>query len=547
MKKIVTRFAPSPTGKMHLGNARTALFNYLYAKHNNGDFLLRIEDTDKERSTDENVDVIYQSLKRMGLKHDGDVTIQSHNLNRHHEVAEEMIKRGMAYRAYDTKEELEDARHLAKVNKTSYKYNGVWKDDNHPTYPENTPYVVRIRNPFSDDHDIIINDLVQGKVTVKAKEVDDFIILRSDGTPTYLLSVVVDDHDAGVNTIIRGDDHLTNTFRQYLIWNAMGWDIPDYAHVPLIHGSDGKKLSKRSGASSIEDLCSMGFEMPGMKGVINYLGTLGWSPKADLLSSDILLMHNEEMITYLNKLGWEFPKEKPCKERITEIFKSYMINNGYAYDMGSIIFDCNDYFETLEGIKKIPEYFSLEEMVEKFDIKDVNKSASQFDMKKLLHINGYWMANISTDDFSMSFKQFLSSYHPNFGVDEDTLNSIIPSLPIRSKTFEEAYEMIKFLDNNLYMENVNGKDLSMDLAIVKTVMDNYFNLSNDDKNDNGILKVMKQYAEDNSLKLKAVATSVRNVLTGQKISPPLHDVIDALGEKKIESILEDYKNSTLTM
>lgn len=545
MKKIVTRFAPSPTGKMHLGNARTALFNYLYAKHTNGDFLLRIEDTDKERSTSENIDVIYKSLESMGLKHDGDVTIQSNNLKRHHEVAEEMIRLGMAYRAYDTKEELDKARNFARDNKLSYKYNGIWKDKNHPSYPDDMPYVVRIRNPFPDDHDIVIDDLVQGQVTVKAKEVDDFIILRSDGTPTYLLSVVVDDHDAGVNTIIRGDDHLTNTFRQYLIWNAMGWIIPDYAHVPLIHGEDGKKLSKRNGASSIEDLINMGFGMTDMKGVVNYLGTLGWSPKPDKLSSDILSMDDNSMITYLNKLGWEFTKN-PEKSKINEIFSNNIINN-CAYVMGNIIGECHDYFESLGGIKKIPEFFSLEEMIEKFDIHDVNKSAAQFDMKKLLHINGYWMANIPLATFADDFKSFIAKEYPDFNISESSLNAIIPSLPIRSKTFVEAYEMIKFLDNSLYLKNIEDKDLSNDIPIVKSIIQDYYKLDLEDRKDNGILKIMKQYAENNNLKLKVVATSVRNVLTGQKISPPLHDVLDALDEKDIELKLNDDVHSTLKM
>ena len=322
MKKVITRFAPSPTGKMHIGNARTALFNYMYARHTNGEFLLRIEDTDKERSTDENTNLIYGALNKMGLSWDGDVVIQSDNLDRHTEVANLLIEKGFAYRAYDTREELDTMRSEAEKNKTSFKYKSVWQDSDHPPYPEDKPYVVRIRNTFADNHPIVVNDMVQGEVTRLAKEVDDFIILRSDGTPTYLLSVVVDDHDAGVNTIIRGDDHLTNTFRQYLIWHGMGWDVPQYGHVPLIHGPDGKKLSKRNGSVSIEDLDNDGFGLENMPGIINYLTTLGWTPKPDKISSTILTLGYDDMISYLKDLGWDFPNETPDYNKIVSILTS---------------------------------------------------------------------------------------------------------------------------------------------------------------------------------------------------------------------------------
>lgn len=523
MKKVITRFAPSPTGKMHIGNARTALFNYMYARHTNGEFLLRIEDTDKERSTDENTNLIYEALNRMGLSWDGDVVIQSDNLDRHTEVANLLIEKGFAYRAYDTREELDAMRAKAEKNKTSFKYKSVWQDVNHPPYPDDKPYVVRIRNTFEDNHPIVVNDMVQGEVTRLAKEVDDFIILRSDGTPTYLLSVVVDDHDAGVNTIIRGDDHLTNTFRQYLIWHGMGWDVPEYGHVPLIHGPDGKKLSKRNGSVSIEDLDNDGFGLENMPGIINYLTTLGWTPKPDKISSAILTLGYDDMISYLKDLGWDFPNETPDYNKIVSIFENSEINDGYAYDMGNVIFETNEYFESIGGKYKIPEIYSLDEMIRKFDIHDVNKSPAQFDIKKLTYMNGIWMGKVSLEEFTESFYEYLKREQPDFleAVSSDKIDDIIHSLPVRSKTFKEAYDMIKYLDPTLYNENIKDKDLTKDIEICKDI------ISSQKVNENtDIMEAMKAYAEEKGLKLKVIATSVRNVFTGQKISPPLHDIIN---------------------
>lgn len=523
MKKVITRFAPSPTGKMHIGNARTALFNYMYARHTGGEFLLRIEDTDKERSTDENTNLIYEALNRMGLSWDGNVVIQSDNLDRHTEVANLLIEKGFAYRAYDTREELDAMRAEAEKNKTSFKYKSVWQDVNHPPYPDDKPYVVRIRNTFEDNHPIVVNDMVQGEVTRLAKEVDDFIILRSDGTPTYLLSVVVDDHDAGVNTIIRGDDHLTNTFRQYLIWHGMGWDVPEYGHVPLIHGPDGKKLSKRNGSVSIEDLDNDGFGLENMPGIINYLTTLGWTPKPDKISSAILTLGYDDIISYLKDLGWDFPNETPDYNKIVSIFENSEINDGYAYDMGNVIFETNEYFESIGGKYKIPEIYSLDDMIRKFDIHDVNKSPAQFDIKKLTYMNGIWMGKVSLEEFTESFYEYLKREQPDFleAVSSDKIDDIIHSLPVRSKTFKEAYDMIKYLDPVLYNENIKDKDLTKDIEMCKDI------ISSQKVNENtDIMEAMKAYAEEKGLKLKVVATSVRNVFTGQKISPPLHDIIN---------------------
>lgn len=511
---VITRFAPSPTGMMHLGNARTALFNYLYARHTGGKFLLRIEDTDKERSTQANVNAIYDALDKMNIRHDGDIVIQSDNLARHTDIAHEMIALGMAYRAYDTKEELDAMREKARIDKTPYKYNGVWKNIDHPPYPADKPYVVRVRNLFDDNHPITINDLVQGDVTIKAKEIDDFIILRSDGTPTYLLSVVVDDHDAGVNTIIRGDDHLTNTFRQYLIFHAMGWDIPAYGHVPLIHGPDGAKLSKRHGAMSIEDLCADGFDMDGLVGVVNYLATLGWSGKPDPVDANTVSGYSDgdaSINDYLLKTGWAFPKDViPVASEIVKIMSA-----GDSVDA---------YFESLGGKQKTPEFFSMDELIAKFDINDVSKAASRFDMKKLLHINGHWMQDskfMSADEFTAQFMRHLSVYKSDFlsKVDHDVLKTIAPSLQIRSKTFNEAMDMVLFLDPDIREKAVASVSDQIDTSMFNIIMDNV-------GKGMDIMDAMNAYKDEHGLSLKKVAQNVRLALTGQKVSPPMHDVIE---------------------
>ncbi|CAI3928043.1 Glutamyl- or glutaminyl-tRNA synthetase (GlnS) (PDB:1EUQ) [Commensalibacter communis] len=268
---VRTRFAPSPTGLLHIGNARAALFNYLYAKHHNGQFLLRIEDTDKERSTQQAVDVIFDGLAWMGLTPDEEPVYQSTRIKRHQEVALHLLETGKAYKCFCTQEELADMRAKAQAEGKPPRYNGYWRDRDESEAREGAPYTVRIKAPHEGK--TILNDLVQGEVTVANIELDDMIILRADGTPTYQHAVVCDDHDMNITHVIRGDDHLTNTFRQLMIYRAMGWDIPNFAHLPLIHGPDGAKLSKRHGASSVVEFRDEGY-LP--EALCNYLLRLGW-------------------------------------------------------------------------------------------------------------------------------------------------------------------------------------------------------------------------------------------------------------------------------
>jgi len=279
-KTVVTRFAPSPTGYLHIGSARTALFSWAYARNQHGKFLLRIEDTDRERSTEAAVQAIYDGLSWLGLNWDGEPTLQFSRAGRHAEIANELLARGQAYYCYCSPEELATMREEARAAGKPPRYNGYWRDRDPSEAPDGVAPVIRIKAPVSGE--IIVHDHVQGEVVFKTENLDDFIILRSDGTPTYMLAVVVDDHDMGVTHIIRGDDHLTNAARQIIIYNGMGWDVPEMAHIPLIHGPDGAKLSKRHGALGVGAYRQMGY-LP--EAMLNYLARLGWSHGDDELFS----------------------------------------------------------------------------------------------------------------------------------------------------------------------------------------------------------------------------------------------------------------------
>lgn len=279
-KPIVTRFAPSPTGYLHIGSARTALFSWAYARKTGGKFLLRVEDTDRERSTPEAVQAIFDGLKWLGLDWDGEPIMQFSRAARHAEIANELLARGQAYYCYCSPEELAQMREEARAAGKPPRYDGRWRDRDPSEAPAGVAPVIRIKAPQTGE--IVVRDHVQGDVVFKAENLDDFIILRSDGTPTYMLAVVVDDHDMAVSHIIRGDDHLTNAARQICIYNGMGWDVPEMAHIPLIHGPDGAKLSKRHGALGVGAYRQMGY-LP--EAMINYLARLGWSHGDDEIFS----------------------------------------------------------------------------------------------------------------------------------------------------------------------------------------------------------------------------------------------------------------------
>ena len=277
---VVTRFAPSPTGYLHIGGARTALFNWLYAHHTGGKMLLRIEDTDRERSTDAAITAILDGLTWLGLSWEGEPIYQFARAERHREVAGQLLTAGKAYRAYETPEELNDMRAKARAEGKPLRYSGKWRDADPKDAPAGLPSVVRVKAPLAGE--TVIEDRVQGRVAFPNADLDDFIILRSDGTPTYMHAVVVDDHDMGVTHIIRGDDHLTNAGRQKILYEALGWTVPEMAHIPLIHGPDGAKLSKRHGALGVDAYRAMGY-LP--EAMLNYLVRLGWSHGDDEIIS----------------------------------------------------------------------------------------------------------------------------------------------------------------------------------------------------------------------------------------------------------------------
>ena len=289
MKKVATRFAPSPTGALHIGGVRTALFNWLYSKNHNGKFYLRVEDTDKERSKDEFKDQIIQSLKWIGINYDGEEYIQSKKVDDHIKVANELLKNGNAYKCYCSSEEIEEQKKRARQKKIPYIYDRKWRDKSENDAPKDIKPVIRFKSKI--DGTSILKDLVQGNVEIENNTIEDFIILRNDGTPTYNLSASVDDHQMNMTHIIRGDDHKINTFKQIQIYQAMKWELPSFAHIPLIHTIEGKKLSKRDQASTLDDYSKIGIMPDALR---NYLLRLGWSYK------DKEIFTLDESIKYFN-------------------------------------------------------------------------------------------------------------------------------------------------------------------------------------------------------------------------------------------------------
>ena len=334
--KIVTRFAPSPTGNLHIGSARTALFNWLFTKNTKGKFLLRIEDTDKARSTEDSINKILDGLKWLDLKWDGEIIYQSKKQKRHSEIANELLDKGLAYKCFCSEDDLNKMREDAKILKKPFRYNRMWRDKNPNDAPKGVNPVIRIKAPTKNE--TVINDIIQGTIKVSNEEMDDFIIMRSDGTPTYMLSVVVDDHDMNVTHIVRGHDHLTNTFRQNIIYDAMKWNKPKTAHIPLILGSDGSKMSKRHGAIDVEEYKNKGI-LP--NALINYMLRLGWSHGDD------------EIISLENAIKW-FSLEKMGKSPAKfDYDKLISVNSHYILELKNdeIIKFLKNYYDKKYNIK----------------------------------------------------------------------------------------------------------------------------------------------------------------------------------------------------
>ena len=315
MKKVATRFAPSPTGALHIGGVRTALFNWLYSKNHNGKFYLRVEDTDKERSKDEFRDQIIQSLKWIGINYDGEEYIQSKKVDDHIKVANELLKNGNAYKCYCSSEEIEEQKKRARQKKIPYIYDRKWRDKKETDAPKEIKPVIRFKSKI--DGTSILKDLVQGDVEIDNNTIEDFIILRNDGTPTYNLSASVDDHQMNMTHIIRGDDHKINTFKQIQIYQAMKWELPSFAHIPLIHTIEGKKLSKRDQASTLDDYSKIGIMPDALR---NYLLRLGWSYK------DKEIFTLDESIKFFNLEGIGKSPSKLDMSRILSMNEHYIKN-----------------------------------------------------------------------------------------------------------------------------------------------------------------------------------------------------------------------------
>ncbi|ADE38746.1 glutamate--tRNA ligase [Candidatus Puniceispirillum marinum] len=447
---VVTRFAPSPTGYLHVGGARTALFNWLFARHHGGTYLLRIEDTDRQRSTEDAIKAIHDGLAWLGLGGDAPAVSQSAQAPRHVEVAKTLIERGAAYRCYLTADELTTIREEASKNGTTVR--SPWRD--RTDAPTDMPYVVRMKMP--DDGATTIDDAVQGSVTVQNSMLDDMVILRADGTPTYMLAVVVDDHDMGVTHVIRGDDHLNNAFRQYMVYHGMGWDVPIFAHIPLIHGADGAKLSKRHGALGVDAYRDMGFLA-------------------------------DAMVNYLLRLGW-----------------------GHGDD----------------------EIISRENAVKWFSLDKVGRAPSRFDIDKLYDMNAHYLRHMAPEEL---VRQVLSMTNASSPDAEARVMTLLPLLRERAKTHLDIGNAIGFLLHD-------GAPVISDDAqalLTVTAKENISRLMQDLADSDWELEALKQNIKDwldqNNLKMKDIGLPLRAAVTGMQQSPSIIDVIATLGADEVRA------------
>ncbi|WP_370930936.1 glutamate--tRNA ligase [Bartonella sp. DGB1] len=456
-KNVITRFAPSPTGFLHIGGARTALFNWLYTKHVNGKFLLRIEDTDQKRSTQPAINAIIDGLNWLGICYDDQIIYQSQRIARHQEVAMELLKTGKAYYCYTTAEELQELRN----NNQTKKHPNKWRNSSE-TPPKDIKPTIRIKAPTTGF--ITLNDEVLGTIQFPCEDLDDFVILRSDGTPTYMLAAVVDDHDMQITNIIRGDDHLTNAAKQIIIYNALQWQIPKMAHIPLILGEDGSKLSKRHGALGVDIYQKMGYLPEALR---NYLARLGWS-------------HGNDEIIATNKL------------------------------------------------------------IEWFDVKDINKSSSRFDFKKLEAINSHYIKIMDNEELLNEILKLLPLIDDidviKNNLTDETKNMLLLALtPLkeRAKTLLDIINSAKFIFKKLPLEvTEKSKEMLTDFNkdIFKDLINIFTNI--EDWNKKNLEEVIKTYLNDNNLKFAQIGPCVRIALTGDYNSISIYDLLIILGKQE---------------
>ena len=391
MSAIVTRIAPSPTGSMHIGTARTALFNWLYARGRGGKFLLRVEDTDKERSTPEATTAIFKGLEWLGLDFDDEPVFQASRAERHIEIATQLLASGHAYKCFSTQDEISQFRDAARAEGRSTLYQSPWRDIDHSAHPD-AAYAIRIKSP-NEGH-TIIKDQVQRDVTIRNDQLDDMVLLRSDGSPVYMLAVVVDDYDMGITHVIRGDDHLNNAARQMLIYRAMNWPIPVYAHLPLILGPDGKKLSKRHGATGVEEYQLMGYPASGMR---NYLARLGWSHGDDEFFSD----EQAKDWFHLDAIGksaarFDFKKlENLCGQHISQTQDAALLHETLEYKR---IKDDEDSAHKLSK-RLLPALYCIKQRAKTYG--ELIEKANFILIDRPIKIDGKAKINLSGDAISM--------------------------------------------------------------------------------------------------------------------------------------------------
>ena len=460
---VVVRFAPSPTGFLHIGGARTALFNWLFAKHHGGKFRLRIEDTDRQRSTKAAVDAIIDGLSWLELGWDGDIVMQFERAPRHAEVARQLLATGNAYYCYCTPAELEAMREKARAEGRSIRYDGTWRDRDPKEAPAGVKPAIRLKAPQAGE--TVIQDLVQGAVTVANAQLDDLIILRSDGTPTYNLSVVVDDHDMGITHVIRGDDHLNNAFRQTQIYRGLGWTVPEFAHVPLIHGPDGAKLSKRHGALGVDAYRDMGY-LP------------------------------ETLRNYLLRLGW---------------------SHGDA------------------------EIISTAQAIEWFDLDAVGRAAARFDFAKLANLNGHYLREAADARLAGLLAPRLEHTlgQPLDRQQQLRLLAGLPGLKPRAKTLVELADKARF-----YVERrpipIDDKAKALLSANDRRLLAEVLSpLGAAEWSAAALEELVRSFAEGRGLKLGALAQPLRAALTGSTLSPPIFEVMGALGRDETLGRLRD--------
>jgi glutamyl-tRNA synthetase len=500
----VVRFAPSPTGYLHIGGGRTALFNWLYARGRNGKFLLRIEDTDRERNNEQAVTAILDGLKWLGLDWDGDAVSQFARADRHREVANELLARGSAYYCYASPAEIEAAREKAKAEGRPQIFLSPWRDRDPKDAPKDVKPAVRLKAPREGE--TIVNDHVQGSVTFPNKDLDDLIILRSDGNPTYNLAVVVDDHDMGVTHVIRGADHLTNAGRQTQIYQGMGWTVPEFAHVPLIHGADGAKLSKRHGAQGVEEYRDMGYLPAALR---NYLVRLGWSHGDDEIISTEDLIH------------W-FDIDDINKSASRLDFKKLDDLNGHYIRATADQ-------ELIDHIRNMLAHLEFNPLAATpVDPKAPPRPDIALALDVQRQLTGVATGRDLADRFAAKgWEKFVRA---------------IPALKERSKTLAElisgalfivAERPLKLDDKALKLLSADGRASNADvLKILSAVSDRDWVA--------GTLETqIKSHAEAKGLKLGSIAQPLRAALTGRAVSPPVFDVLEVLGRDESLARISD--------